>query len=504
MDESTLAAIENFWSHHCEPEAWNFVTTSLHNGDLYCLLGLLRPFKAMRAGGRPVRVLAVNRAHFAIANLFADRVDEIKLTLDADFTGLQISEWRVVTGRAKFAPGELINMLPNDYFRPPIQFSRLWFVLNDRASFLIHLMKLILTLPMDIAPDLPATTAVAQEEAKSQFLQHGMIEGKTLILFPYQHSHSAGFRYTQECFAALAGRASAMGLRVYTSVSRDEKPIEGTTGVFIPFDLLVPLSDLAGYIVVWRSGISDMLAPTICANVGIYRAQNWYENHSPICYGLGGNERGVVFDLDNHVDPQRFAEVITDTLFGPDPADASSFVPLPVRELLQLRLRPDRPNGLFRRDDFVIRHDWGRIFTSGVLGDGWGGLEPWGIWTHGYRSILYLKPALPASFEDAEVGDRQVFLVLDLMFAIAANTHEHLHYEVEVNSDKYIHSEHWPQNYQVLRIKLRPEQLRMPLRVTFTIDNPMTPRNISNGRSTDDRLIAIGLRRACYELVAPN
>jgi hypothetical protein len=504
MDQEVAANLDEFCRQNCAPDAWNFITTGLHNGDLYHFLTLLRPFKTLRAGRHPVRLIATSKPHLAIANLFADRVDEITYTPAPDFTGPQLSEWRVATGRDKFAPGELINMLPHDYFRPPLQFGPLWFMLNDRAMFYIHLMKLLLNLPLSIAPDLPVVTAQARDEARTLFQQRDLAEGRSLILFPYQHSHPRGFTYTQECFAALAARATAVGLHVYTSIGPGEEPIEGTTGIFIPFSIVVPFCELAGHVVVWRSGLSDMLVTARCANVGIYHSRSWLESHSPICYNLGGSERGLVFDLDNRSDPQNFAETVLATLVGAEPSDGSACIPGQIRELLALRLRPDRPNGLFRQQDFVIRHDWGRVFTSGVLGEGWSGLEPWGIWSQGYRSILYLKPALPTSFDPAELGDRQMVLVLDLQFAIARETHEVLHYTVEVNAEATAHEAQWPHRGRVLRIRLRPEQLRMPLRITFTVDNPATTRALSGGKSNDDRLIGIGLGRACYELVAPD
>lgn len=502
MDSMACATVSAFWEAHCHPKAWNFVTLGLHNGDLYHFLSLIRPFKTLRAGGRPVRILTASRPHHELALLFADRVDEVVFTPIQDFTGLQICEWRTVTGRDAFAPGELINMLPQDYFRRPLQFGPVWFMLNERAIFLIHLMKLLLMLPLDIGPDLPIVTSTARTGAQALFQQYDMIEGRTLLLFPFQHSHPEGFRYTHACFATLAARAAASGLRVYTSVAPGEEPVDGTTGIFVPFGVLVPLCELAGYTVIWRSGISDILVTARCVKVGIYPTQLFLNEQSPIGLGLGGNERGIIFDFANHVDQEAFAEAVVSRLLGPDPTDGSPYIPKRIHELLDLRLRPDLPNGFFRREDFVVRHDWGRVFTSGVLAEGWSGLEPWGMWSQGYRSTLYLKPALPMGIDVAEMGGRRVVLLLDLVFAIAPDIQETLYYTIEVNADSVSYEARWPERGRIFRIPLPSEQLHAPLRVTFTVENPATTRALSGGKSDDDRLIGIGLGRAAYEVVS--
>ena len=500
MDDATAARLSAFWEAHCKPQAWNFITTGLHHGDFLHMLSVLNAFRRIRAGGLPVRMLAVSKAHYELASTFADRIDELILTPGADFTGLEISEWRVATRRDAFAPGELISMLPHHYFRRPLRFEPLWYVLNDHGLFYIHLIKLLLNLPLDIAPHLPAPTPEARAKARALFDQHGLSEGRSLVLFPFQHSHPQGFDYTQDHFAALAARAAAAGLSVCTSVAPGEAPMPGTPGIFIPFSILVPFCDLAGHAVTWRSGISDILAPATCAKVHLYTSQEAADHHGPIAFALGGVERNLGFDFVAQPDPARFADAVMSVLLAPAPTDGSACVPRRVRDQMELRLRPDRPNGLFRTEDYVIRSDWGRIFTSGVLGEGWSGVEPWGIWSQGYRSILYLRPAIPHSLDPAEAEGRSVELVLDLQFALVADIHEELRFSIEVNGEVTPFTGRWPERGRRVRMKLRPELLRGPLRVTFVIDNPETPRVMSKGENRDERLIGIGLGGARYEL----
>lgn len=499
IDEETSARITAFWDASGDPDAWNFITTELHNGDCYYFLALLRAFRKFRSGGRRIRVLAVNRQHLALAALFADQIDQLEYTPNADFSGEQLSAWRVARNRGEFVPGILLNLFPLNYFPPPLDWGALWFLLTTRGLYFLHLFKLLLGLPIDIALDVPAVSASARRAALELSRQHDLIPGRTLILFPYGVSWPQGEQATRDHMAALAARATAGGLRVLTSIAGEEVPVPGTSGIFIPFGVLIPFCELAGYVVGLRSGISEVLATARCTKVYTYINQEAIDDNSVVAYGLGGAERGIVFDFDRHPDPPGFAETALARLLGPAPSDGSSCIPQKVRQLLNLTLSPAIPNGRFTAAEFIIRHDWGRIFTSGVLGDGWSGPEGDGIWTQGFRSVLYLKPAIPASFTAEALLGRSVILCIELAFAIAPDTHDVLDYSIEVNEDRSCHQARWPDNVRVFRIPLSLDVATAPLRLTIMVENPISLHDLANGRGGDGRIVGMRLMKAGYE-----
>lgn len=504
IDEETSARITAFWDACGDPDAWNFITTELHNGDCYYFLSLLRAFRKFRSGGRRIRVLAVNRQHLALATLFADQIDQLEYTPNANFSGDQLSAWRVARNRGEFVPGILLNLFPLNYFPPPLDWGALWFLLTTRGLYFLHMFKLIMGLPIDIGLDVPAVTDSARRAALELSRQHDLIPGRTLILFPYGVSWPQSEQATLAHMTALAARATAGGLRVLTSIAGAEVPVPGTSGVFIPFGVLIPFCELAGYVVGLRSGISEVIASARCTKLYTYINQEAIDDNSVVAYGLGGAERGVVFDFDKQPDPAGFAETVMARLLGPAPADGSGCIPKQVRDLLKLTLSPAAPNGRFTASEFIIRHDWGRVFNSGVLGDGWSGPEGDGIWTQGFRSVLYLKPAIPAWFTPESMQGRSIVLCIELAFAIAPDTHDVLDYSIEVNEERSCHQARWPDNMRVFRIPLTPLAAAAPVRLTLMVENPISLRDLANGQGGDGRIVGMRLMKAGYEHNEPG
>lgn len=502
IDPTVLSRIDAYWAAYGEANAWNFVTSNLHNGDLYSVLTLLRLFRKAKAGGRPMRLLAIGRTHAQIGALFGDVLDEVVATPVPGFSARDLNRWRVVRGCDGVSTGTPILLNFIDYVEPPLAWGALWFLFNERNIFYMHLFKFLTGLQLDAAPSLPSTSPYARSGALALIHQHQLPTGKTLVLFPYartpayaQHPDSV----RAHC-AALVPLAAAQGIEVCTSVVGTEEPIPGTRGVFIPFDLLVPFCELAGHAITVRSGISDMLATAQCRKLHVYPSQWAADRASPLALGLGGIEHNLAFDLVNRPDPSGFAETVMGQLLGPMPVDGSAHVPAAVRRLLHLTVDGIAPDGRFRHPDFVVASEHYRLFGSGVLAEGWSAAEDWGTWTLGYRAILYLRAAVTQGLDPARVADHRIVLLLDLQFAIAPDTHEVLDYAIEVNGDTTYHQARWPDRWRVLRIPLSPDALAAPVRVTFTTENPVSSRVLSNGGNDDDRVIGIGLLKATYDV----
>lgn len=96
---------------------------------------------------------------------------------------------------------------------------------------------------------------------------------------------------------------------------------------------------------------------------------------------------------------------------------------------------------------------------------------------------------------------RPVSLVLDLCFAIAPETHPVLEYSIEVNTAPAQQFEaRWPNRWRIHRIPLKPAELAIPCRITFTMRNPVSTRVLKGGASHDGRILGIGLLKATYEM----
>jgi tetratricopeptide (TPR) repeat protein len=504
MDGASYARVQALWAAHGDAEAWNFFVSDLHHGDLYRVLTLLRPFRRMVAGGRAIRLITSRKPHVDLASMFSDVIDEVVQTPMANFNGREIRNWRIATAKSELTHGILINLYPVDYFPAPLNWGNLWHMLNEHGIFFVQLFKFLLGLTPNVAPDAPRITELARDAARVLARGHSIVQDNTLVLFPYAQSmpFAQSLPEVRQHFAVLAARSAAHGMHVVTSVVGTEPPIEGAPPISIPFDVLQPFAEFAGYAVTMRSGVTDVLSAARCKKVHIYPSQWWADYGSCIQDGLGGAETSLAFDLLGHPDPSRFADIVMSALLASGPGDGSHYVPRRIRDLLAVPFRTDPSTGRWRNQDFLIRRDDDRVFTSGVIAEGWGGLEDWGIWTFGYRSVLYVRAASTMLAHPALAAGSSVDICLDLCFAISPDTHQVLEYEVEINDNKPVcYEARWPDRWRLLRFRLPTSELNAAARVIFRIRNPVSVRVLSSGATTDDRVIGIGIARAWYETV---
>lgn len=95
----------------------------------------------------------------------------------------------------------------------------------------------------------------------------GIITGKTVIIAPYASSCPSP---KIEEWQRLVRELQNNGLKVVTNASDKEQAIPGTTAVQIPYDMLLPVLDTAGYFVGIRSGLCDVIAGSTCKKVILY------------------------------------------------------------------------------------------------------------------------------------------------------------------------------------------------------------------------------------------
>lgn len=99
--------------------------------------------------------------------------------------------------------------------------------------------------------------SLKQNNSDTIFEQYNLDKKKTVLLAPY--SYTLG-NIPEECCTVLADRLRKEGYMVCTNIAGDEKPIEGTVGLFLPYDILLDFADKCAGIIGIRSGIFDIIS----------------------------------------------------------------------------------------------------------------------------------------------------------------------------------------------------------------------------------------------------
>lgn len=123
---------------------------------------------------------------------------------------------------------------------------------------------------------------IKQRNADEIFDKYGLCKGKTILLSPYAntiHKMPENFWYK------LAEKLKKNGYCVCTNVSSEnEKPIEGTNGIFIPYIQVIDFLNKAGGFVGMRSGLCDIVSSTTAKMVVLYPYGNIFGTCSTFDY----------------------------------------------------------------------------------------------------------------------------------------------------------------------------------------------------------------------------
>lgn len=123
---------------------------------------------------------------------------------------------------------------------------------------------------------------IKQINADEIFDKYGLYKGKTILLSPYAntiHKMPENFWYK------LAEKLKKNGYCVCTNVSSEnEKPIEGTNGIFIPYIQVIDFLNKAGGFVGMRSGLCDIVSSTTAKMVVLYPYGNIFGTCSTFDY----------------------------------------------------------------------------------------------------------------------------------------------------------------------------------------------------------------------------
>ncbi|MCR4675592.1 MAG: hypothetical protein K5675_11305, partial [Lachnospiraceae bacterium] len=144
-----------------------------------------------------------------------------------------------------------------------------------------------------------------QKNSDELFEQYGLQKGNTILLAPY--SNTLG-NIPKEAAADMARRLKQMGYSVCTNIAGDEEAIEGTTGLFLPYDIVLDFVNKAGGIIGIRSGLFDIVSSTD-AKMAVY-----YQKSHQSLFSLIHMDLKTKNIIEMNPDDQSWNEIVEETL----------------------------------------------------------------------------------------------------------------------------------------------------------------------------------------------
>ena len=481
-----LTNVQRIWDRYGDAESWNFITNGLKNGDLFFVLGFMRAFRKIHGGDVSIRFLADTDGKFRLLNLFKQDIDFGEFVPElARVSNQEIAEWCEESGRDKFAPGSLIRLHPYLFSDGQYQISSL--LRNPGCLHLVELFKTALRLPLNIAPGFPVIRDELMREAKLSFNNYSLLEKNTVIIFPYAQTLAFDAMPVLSAFAKIAVEA---GLTVCSAVYGDEQPVPNTRPIRVSFDTLIPFCELAGYVVSLRSGIGDMLSNAILKKAILYFNEGLEFFESPNSYGMCDCSGGIVVKRDET--PLATAQLCLETLARERYSRKADFVPLSLLRYFQLCCsRTGVTEFKVSNGCTLARYI---LFPEAVLAEGWYGIESWGVWSCGFRAVLYaINPEYSGN------GESFIRIIeFDLVFALNER-YPSIVISIDINGERAALNCCLPQNQMTVSIPLSQMQAAAAChRVIFSIDSPNSPKEATGGENGDGRLIGVGLRGLKY------
>lgn len=105
--------------------------------------------------------------------------------------------------------------------------------------------------------DRKTRTFVKQNNSEVVFEKNNLEKSKTVIIAPY--SNSSGNVPKEYCIKIVDG-LSRQGYTVCTNIAGDESPIDGTIGLFLPYDIVLDFVNKCAGVIGIRSGLFDIVS----------------------------------------------------------------------------------------------------------------------------------------------------------------------------------------------------------------------------------------------------
>ena len=123
---------------------------------------------------------------------------------------------------------------------------------------------------------------IRKKTAEDLFIAEGLKPGRTILLSPYANTTSG---ISDQTWERMADALKENGYDVCTNVSgKDERPITGTRGLFVPYDKLIDFLDRAGGFVGLRSGLCDIISGSSARKIILYPETAMFHTSTYINY----------------------------------------------------------------------------------------------------------------------------------------------------------------------------------------------------------------------------
>lgn len=178
----------------------------------------------------------------------------------------------------------LVEVLPQKSLDAAIQ-AELY--MQDDHSFIAHqdrpyVINLHLALYLKLIPlrkiycagifGLPVTTAMSLPSRWQDFHDKRIKEHQSVILSPYAKSV---IMLPMELWEMMAQRCAERGLRVFTNVNGEERPVHGTEPICPKLAEMKSAVEIAGVFVGLRSGLCDLIVTAKATKIALYPDYNY-------------------------------------------------------------------------------------------------------------------------------------------------------------------------------------------------------------------------------------
>lgn len=233
------------------------------NGDIYIICSYLNSYIQRYHQNKNYVFTVVGKSCELTAKLF--NIPNIEILSEEDNENL--------AALSNFFP-ENIRVL-NPYYN----YQEIYHHLDgyNGLTFIQEIKHGLLNLPQGVKPEFPKFNT--DYDRIEKFCQEqGVEKGKSVIIAPYANSIPLiKFTFWEELVEALKEK----GFKVFTNCGiPTEEPIKGSERVFFEFADAVPVTEYAGYVICYRSGLSEIIATSKCKKIIIY--PNHIKGHSTL------------------------------------------------------------------------------------------------------------------------------------------------------------------------------------------------------------------------------
>ncbi len=240
----------NILARLCDPlrspgrQSWFFLQPySL--SDAYITCSLMAAFEAAHGSGPGAIHVILKRSHASIARLFEHQRLRVAVAEDQWMDSLA-TDLRSVGMRSPLLPDQGIILHPDHLDSGPVES-----LLGLSAPSRRNLYQYLLRLPLESQASRPVIPEACRREALALTQSLGMPAGRSVILMPF----SAGpDPEPSEVWNAVAAHLGERGYRTFTltrnhATGAQCPPVPGTAALEVGLDLLLPLSEHAGWVI---------------------------------------------------------------------------------------------------------------------------------------------------------------------------------------------------------------------------------------------------------------